>query len=143
MAYVNLKSLLRKKGKYRDLTKKYISYIPDKKTITLKQSETGWIYDQVVETELDLTWNPFMDEKGNMYLIGDVTRTSLFFGGETGYENGVDALEKYGTLYCNSDLKTTGSYLDYNLFCSLPRFLKSDNDKKTYWIAEAYEKSDF
>lgn len=119
---------------YGDLTRKYVDYKPEEKTIWIGKNTNGCERADHPRTE-KLRWWPVYSET-NPFIVSGVTKFELSLCGLTGWTKLEEALQMYATLYDNEELGAVGTFLSRSRFEKLPEHLK--NVEGRYWLCEKF-----
>lgn len=106
--WIGLREVLQKQHIHGGFINKTVDYIPDIKRQTLKRQETGWKFEQTLETEIGLVYHLAYYE-GKAYLIADrMTTKGITFFGNVGAKNVSEVLKKCASIYNNEKLGAVG-----------------------------------
>ena len=132
--WVSLKEFL----EHEKTNRHYIYYKPDMMEVRFRMSETGWKKTQKFSTQKDFGWNAFVTKEGDIYLAADaVTSTALVLHDKKGYDNAIELIKRWSSIYGNKDFEAEGVALTEDLFEPLMAQVRNIEDK--YYMAKQYE----
>ena len=131
--WILLAEWLSNKEEYEKRTQLFIDYKPTKQKITLPKEQTGWGFDQEVETEDNIGWHPLLHSNGKIYLIGSKpTEFELGLGTDSGFSNGPKTINQVCNLYASDTFRTESEHFTEKLFNTLPEHIKKQ--QRIFWL---------
>ncbi len=139
--FAKLKDILSNQNVYGDFSRRRVLYIPDQLSAILNDEMTGIGESQIICTEMNHNWIPFLFE-GALHIVAiEPTMFALSLSGKQGYKNGSSCQERIAMIHENKLLGTKGVVLNRKIYPSLPMIIQDMPGK--YWTADKNDSAAF